>query len=76
MNPMKSTPRFLRILLFRNRPLGVRIWIWTALVATAYPLLNALFRGEQNAGTMDAVFMAYGIGSLAIYLFIYGFDWK
>ena len=73
---MKSTSRILRILLFLNRPPGVRIWVWTAIVATAYPILNALFRGAQNTGTMDALFMAYGIGSLAIYLLIYGFDWK
>jgi hypothetical protein len=59
-----------------HRPLPVRLWMWTAILALGYSVAKKLVLTAPQTGLFDTVIMAYGMASLAIYVLIYGFDWK
>jgi hypothetical protein len=68
-NPLKS-------LLFSDKPLAVRIWMWTAILALLYYLTAALVKGRYLQDVRDIYVMAYGLFSVAVYLLVFAFDWK
>lgn len=68
--------KYLKILLFFDKPLPVRVWMWTAIMALLYYLAAALAKGRYLTDVIDIYVMAYGLFSVAIYMLIYGFDWK
>lgn len=70
----KSTPWSNWLLL--HRPLPIRLWMWTAIPALGYSVFKKLVLSASQTGLFDTVIMAYGMASLAIYVLVYGFDWK
>jgi len=50
--------------------------MWTAIIALVYYLAIALKRGPYLSDVHDIYVMAYGLFSVALYVLLYGFDWK
>ena len=61
---------------FMDKPLSVRIWMWSAILCLVYYLIVALTTNQYIQNVRDIYIMAYGLASTAIYVLIYGFDWK
>jgi hypothetical protein len=68
--------RLIKKVLFLQRSWPVRIWMWSAILCLLYYLFVALTTNRYLQNERDIYFMAYGLASSAIYLLIYGFDWK
>lgn len=62
--------------LFMDKPPLVRIWMWSAILCLIYYLFVALTTNQYVQNEWDIYIMAYGLGSTAMYVLIYGFDWK
>jgi hypothetical protein len=63
-------------LLFFNRPWPIRIWMWSAVACFIFYLIKYSLVDVPQVTMVDTVLMTYGIGSLAIYVLIFGFDWS
>ena len=63
-------------LLFLNKPLPIRLWMWSAAGCVIFYLLKFSFVEKVEASEIDMILMAYGIGSIAIFVLIFEFDWS
>ena len=65
----------LRKVLFMDKPVLVRVWLWSAILCLIYYLFVAVTTNQYIQNVRDIYIMAYGLASMAVYLLIYGFDW-
>ncbi len=63
-------------LLFLDKSWPMRIWMWSAVLCLLYYLIKFELPGNVAMSEWDLYIVAYGMGSLAIYLLIFGFDWS
>ena len=63
-------------LLFLHKSWIIRIWMWSAIGCVIFYLIKFSIIENAVPSLVDMSLMAYGIGSLAIYVLIYGFDWS
>ncbi|HBH25711.1 MAG TPA: hypothetical protein DDY13_20130 [Cytophagales bacterium] len=64
-----------KIFLF-DKPVLIRVWQLTAILAVLYYIIKSEFNlAFHQSNELDLITLAYGAGSLAILLMIYGFDW-
>jgi len=68
--------KFLKQFLFPGKPLPLKIWLWSAMACVAFLLVKSFIVPASESNVFDLALMAYGAGSLALYLLIYGFDWS
>lgn len=61
---------------FAHRPLLVRLWILSGVLAILYYIFRSNLFPADHITTMNISILAYGMGSLALYLLIYEFKWK
>lgn len=54
----------------------MKLWLWSAMACVAYLLVKSYIVPPSATNITDLILMAYGAGSLALYLLIYGFDWS
>jgi hypothetical protein len=50
--------------------------MWSAIGCLSFYLIKSAFIPNPIPGLWDMIFMAYGLGSIATFLLIYGFDWS
>lgn len=68
---------WIKKLLLTDKPLWIRIWLYTALLAIFYYVIKSEFHlALHKSSEADLIIMAYGSGSVGLLLLIYGFDWK
>lgn len=67
---------FWKKITFAHRPLWVRIWIFSSLMAMTYYVIVSNINPVGRLTVKDISILAYGMGSLALYLLIYEFKWK
>jgi hypothetical protein len=66
----------LKKLFFLNQKWPIRIWIWSAIACVIFYLAKFTFIAEPVPTELDMILMAYGVGSIAVYVLIFGFDWS
>jgi len=50
--------------------------MWTAILCVLFYLIKFSIVSDPVPTVFDMILMAYGLGSIAIYVLIYGFDWS
>lgn len=63
-------------ILFSDRPLWVRIWIISGILCAAFYIAKSSFFPAKAQTELDMYIATFGLGSIALYVLIYGFDWK
>ncbi|MCK5101659.1 MAG: hypothetical protein KAR17_02550 [Cyclobacteriaceae bacterium] len=63
-------------LLFLNKSWPIRIWMWSAIISMIFYLVKFSIITNPIPTELDMIFMTYGLGSIAIYVLIFGFDWS
>jgi hypothetical protein len=48
----------------------------TGIAAAAYYIIKSSFYPAEQQTVWDLYLAAYGLGTIALYVLIYGFDWK
>jgi hypothetical protein len=66
---------FWKKITFAHRPLWVRIWIFSGVLAILYYIIVSNTYPAGRLTVRDMAILAYGMGSLALYLLIYEFKW-
>jgi hypothetical protein len=54
----------------------MRIWMWSAILCVIFYLIKFSWIENPVPTVVDMSLMAYGLGSVAIYVLIFGFDWS
>ncbi len=67
---------FWRKVTFAHRPLMVRLWILSGVMAMLYYIYRSNLFPAGRLTTLDISILAFGMGSLALYILIYEFKWK
>ena len=62
-------------LFFLNVSWPIRIWMWSAVICIFFYLVKFTFVANPIPTELDMILMAYGLGSIAVYVLIFGFDW-
>ncbi len=65
-----------KYILFLNRPWPVRIWMWSAMCCVGFYLIKFSIIDQPIPSVLDMVLMAYGLGSIGVYVLVYEFDWS
>ena len=65
-----------KYLFLKHKPWWVKLWFFSGLAALLYYLLKSYFTEMTKLNTADAIIMGYGMFSLALFVLIYGFNWK
>ena len=73
---MLKLKNLLNKIIFLDKPVFVRIWMWSAIICLIYYFVVALSTNRYVQNERDIYVMAYGLASTALYILIYGFDWK
>jgi hypothetical protein len=50
--------------------------MWTAVLCLVFYLIKYVIESSPSPSLFDMGLMAYGVGSLAVFVLIYGFDWS
>jgi len=66
----------LKNIFFLNRSWPIRIWMWSAILCVFIYLIKFTVMDNPVTTEFDMIFMTYGLGSIAAFVLIYGFDWS
>jgi hypothetical protein len=75
-NSKSPALKVLKELLFLKRSWPIRIWMWVAILSLIVFLTKHMLSFSGLNALFEMVLLAFGLGSLAMYVLVYGFDWS
>jgi hypothetical protein len=75
-NSKSPALKVLKELLFLKRSWPIRIWMWAAILSLIVFLTKHMLSLSGLNALFEMVLLAFGLGSLAMYVLVYGFDWS